>query len=669
MSKGLALKTLSFLIISICLLTPSHAGFFDSFSNFFNGVVKTVKNIVNTVVNVVINTVANIANTITNTITNTINTITNSISQQNPTNIQTNPKQSTSSQTNNQETIKTDTNPDKITNIINKVRESFTNTINNFVNTVSNTINNFFFSSQTQSNDQNSANEQSKMKITLSNNPNISNFPIAGSSLSNYETPFMYEQGNFSPISSNSFIFNTSTLSTDSNLITLGIQAGIASTCTLGLAYYLHQTQTICNFEDERKKNSIFDSFISYISDIVNFYSYGITHPEETFNSIVGAFSGLGKSIFYDLTHPTETINTFVNSVQRHSTEIIAGIIIGGAITATVLTMGAVGITIPPAITLAAAITGSTLSIHYIGRRYGDTLNEINKNCTFGGENETCEENINEFNEKASVDFTITVGSIGVGKLIERGIIYYSNQGVQINYDTTLSEDEILEANTIYNSELKWMFYKENFKLPKEYKIKGIMFVNSESIIDGMQMDPAISAMVSTDGTIYFNVDRFEDALIPAKDYILRHELGDYKYFHGLTNMVSPDEAMEIFNSMDIPVDKETVRYLIENNLIGDKVAVWNNPKALQEWITFHQDEISNFIAPAIQKWNYLYLNEKEKILSYAAYLQAISEEQGITEFSSTITDLIAKLPKEDVEIFNKLLQFFFTIMKKGVSP
>ena len=407
----------------------------------------------------------------------------------------------------------------------------------------------------------------------------------------------------------------------------------------------------------------------NYFIDVGNFYYNALTHPRESLNSIFSAISGFGKSIVYDVTHPAETFNTFVNSIKVHATEIIAGIIIGGAITATILTAGAAGVTIPPAIALAATITGGALSIHYIGRRYGDVLNDVNENCGIEERSEECKRSVDEFNERATVDFTIAIGSIGVGKIIERSIISYSNRNVMMSWNSELSDDEILEAMNVYDSEIKWTFYKENFRLPGDYKINEVVFVNSESIIDGYQVGMDVPAMVSTDGVIYFNVDRFDDALIPSRDYVIRHELGDYKYFHGLTNMVSSDEAMEILNSLDISVDKEVVREIINNNLMGDKVAVWNNPRALEGWVNFHRDEISNFIGPAIEKWNYLSFNEREKILSHAAYLQAISEEQGVTEFQNIITSLITKLPKEDVDTFNKLVQFFFTIMKKGVAP
>jgi hypothetical protein len=487
----------------------------------------------------------------------------------------------------------------------------------------------------------------------------------------NFQTPFMYEEGNFSQLNSNEFQFDISNLNSNNPLLILGLEAGVASSCTIGLAYYLHQTQSINSFEEERKKkenSGILNRIANYFIDVGNFYYNAFTHPRESLNSIFGAISGFGKSIVYNITHPAETFNTFVRSIKEHSTEIIAGIIIGGAITATILTAGAAGVTIPPAITLAATITGSALSIHYIGRRYGDVLNGVNENCGIGNGDDECRRSIDEFNERATVDTTIALGSIGVGKIIEKSIIAYSNRNIEISWDSELSDTEILEAENVYDSEIKWTFYRENFRLPKDYKINEVIFVNSESIVDGYQVGMDVPAMISTDGTIYFNVDRFDDALIPSKDYVIRHELGDYKYVHGLTSMISSDEAMEIFNSLDIPVDKEVVREIIENNLMGDKVAVWNNPKALEGWISFHRDELSH-IAKNIGGWELLPFIDKSVTLSHAAYLQAISEEQSVTEFQNIIANLIAKLPKEDVDTFNKLVQFFFTIMKKGVAP
>jgi hypothetical protein len=656
-------------------------------SSAINTVRNVVTNIVTTVVNTVITTVKSIVNTAVNTVKNTIITITNSI-QNSQTNTQDQNKV-TNTQTNKVTNIQENQNTQErrssqITDTINKITNSFVNTVNNIANTfsntisnvantisntvnsISNTINNFF------STEQNTKTNQQNTKIKFLREANISNFPMNGDNSRNFQTPFMYEEGNFSQINSNEFQFDISNLNSNNSLLILGLEAGVASSCTIGLAYYLHQTQSINSFEEERKKkenSGILNRIANYFIDVGNFYYNAFTHPRESLNSIFGAISGFGKSIVYNITHPAETFNTFVNSIKEHSTEIIAGIIIGGAITATILTAGAAGVTIPPAITLAATITGSALSIHYIGRRYGSILNDVNENCGIGDGDDECRRSIDEFNERATVDTTITLGSIGVGKIIERSIIAYSNRGIEISWDSELSDTEILEAENVYDSEIKWTFYRENFRLPKDYKINEVIFVNSESIVDDYLVGDTTYAFVDPNNAkIFFNVDRFDDSIIPFKDYIVRHEFGDYKYHHGLTNMMPLDQAMEIFRESNIPINQNDVEELIANNLMGDKVAVWNNPKALEGWMSLHSEEI-NLINRRTEIWSILTQSDRDKILSHLAYLQAISEEQGVTEFQNIITNLITKLPKEDVDTFNKLVQFFFTIMKKGLAP
>ena len=446
--------------------------------------------------------------------------------------------------------------------------------------------------------------------------------------------------------------------------------------------------------------NSVAEGVTSYFKDFVDFYAGVFSKPKESLENAFSAIKGFGKAVAVGWNNftrdPLGSLRWVGEKIWENKEEIIGGIIVGGAIVATVFTAGAAGISIPYALGAAAAIGGGAMGIHYLSRRYGEDLIRIDKgikklefscspafnqlifitpplamaSCRVKVDEEEVRRNrklLEKVGENAIVDASITLGSIGVGKLYENAVIWNVNRDVEFIRDVG-SLRKVERVSKEFKSSPVWKFFKrENFRLAirdKKGKIvwSRILFPRGESqkirrVVFQERGDDFVLAVgmkgfsdgihVLEENSLLVNIDSWN--FVKQNPRLIIHEFGDYLgTLKGLTKKVL------------IKLEKENLLNrrafeIVNNRLFGDYYLIKSEGCAgVETWSTVVRREVDSLTNLMIK-----YPEVRKDLLPDLAYYYLISKEGKQETFLNILRKSIESLSVEERKAFNRYLEIF----------
>jgi len=329
--------------------------------------------------------------------------------------------------------------------------------------------------------------------------------------------------------------------------------------------------------------SGVAESIYSFGKDFVGFWKEAITNPISSIQRAESAIRGFVKTIAIGarnlITDPIGSLNWVKDELWENRNKIIGGVIIGGAIAATIVTLGYAGITLPTALTYGLAIAGGATTIYYVSKEYGEDLIEVDRKVKKS-----------KFNHKtlplcfvtplgylASIEFdrdevsnaSRNLENVGRKMIVDAatigGILLATNFGLKVatayaNRDLKIVLESYTSENEAYLQKLKrggviQKVKEENLKLILKEKImkwKGDVFdignrnrVKIEEIKIIPHSNDFIAAIGRAGAT--YEIDGVEKVLeknsilIPVKvrgqqnhwvlryrDEIIEHEIGDY---------------------------------------------------------------------------------------------------------------------------------------------